>query len=134
MMKMMAMAAVFYGILAQAPGADPLDAYVAWSRGELKAAGLTRKTTDDGSVYWTGVPLVPKNREEAARMMRAVHGPETKTADDVLDALLERKNPPLSRLDLADVVQHLVDARLADLHVPVMLIWGRDDGILPLAY
>jgi len=246
-MRMIAMAAVFFGIAANASGADPLDAYVAWSRGELKAAGLTRKTTDDGSVYWTGgaakgktlvllhgvndqagtwaavvpalsrdyrlivpdlaghgesepktgpiaydvmlarlqtildresagkpiiagnsmggwlamlyalqhpdkverlvledasgmawdmtgVPLLPKNREEAAAMMRAVHGPETKTADDVLDALLNRKNLPLTRLDLADVVQHLVDAHLAEIKVPVSLIWGRDDGILSLAY
>jgi len=247
MMKMVMMAAVFYGVVVQAANADPLDAYVAWSRGELKAAGLTRKMTDDGSVYWsggrsegktlvllhgvndqagtwaavvpalsrdyrliipdlaghgesepktgpityelmlqrlhsilehesvgkativgnsmggwlamlyalkhpekverlvledssgmawdmTGVPLVPTNREEADRMMRAVHGPETKTSDEVLDALLKRKNTPLSRFDLADVMQHFVDARLADLKVPVSLIWGHDDGILPLAY
>lgn len=240
-------AMVIFASMANADRVDPLDAYVAWSRGELKAAGLERKTTGDGSVYWTGgadggktlvllhgvndqagtwaavvpalksdyrliipdlaghgesepksgpitfaltlerlhavlecevvgkatlagnsmggwiamlyalehpekverlvledasglawdmtgVPLVPKNREEAAAMMRAVHGPGTKTPDDLLDAFLSRKNAPLSRFALPDIVQHLVDARLQNLTVPVSIIWGRDDGILSLAY
>jgi pimeloyl-ACP methyl ester carboxylesterase len=91
---------------------------------------------DASGLAWdmTGVPLRPTSREEAAKMMRAVHGPETKTPDDVLDALLARKDPPLSRLALPDVVQHLVDARVKDLKVPVSIVWGRDDGILSLAY
>lgn len=240
---MIVLAAMFFATTAT----DPLDAYVAWSRGELKKAGLARKTTDDGSVYWsggksdgkvlvllhgvndqagtwaavapllardyrlivpdlaghgesepktgaitydlilqrlhavlgaekvtkttlagnsmggwismlyalehperverlvledssgmawdmTGVPLAPANREQAAAMMRAAHGPAVKTPDDVLDALVNRKNTPLSRLSLPDVLQHLLDARFKELKPPVTLIWGRDDGILPLAY
>ena len=227
---------------------DPLDAFVAASREQLKSAGLTCKTTDDGSVYWTGggskesktlvllhgvndqagtwaavvpelkkdfrlivpdlaghgesepktgpimfdnmvaridsilakegagkvtiagnsmggwvamlyafdhadkverlvledssgmawdlsgVPLAPKNREEADKMMKAVHGPETKTPDAVLDALLARKNPPMARIGLQDVMIHLVDARLKELKMPVTILWGRDDGILSLDY
>jgi pimeloyl-ACP methyl ester carboxylesterase len=254
-MMTMLMAAIFLGATVPDKG-DPIDAYIAWSRGELKAAGLARKVTADGSVYWvwepasagsvpakagthtlvllhgvndqagtwaqvvpllksdyrliipdlaghgesepktgtitfaemlkrlhaivaaegsgkaivagnsmggwiamlyalehpekverlvledssgmawdlTGVPLSPKNREEADAMMRAVHGPETKTPDDVLDAFLARKNPPMSRIALPDVVSHLVDARLKDLKVPVTLVWGRNDGILSLKY
>jgi pimeloyl-ACP methyl ester carboxylesterase len=91
---------------------------------------------DSSGLAWDmrGVPLNPKNREEAAAMMRAVYGPETKTPDDVLDALLARKDPPLSRLALPDVVQHLVDARVKDLKIPVTIVWGRDDGILSLDY
>jgi len=80
------------------------------------------------------VPLVPKNREEAAAMMRAVHGPEMKAPDEMLDAFLARKNAPLTRFALPDIVEHLVDSRLKDLKVPVTLIWGRDDGILSLPY
>jgi pimeloyl-ACP methyl ester carboxylesterase len=227
---------------------DPLDAIVAASRDQLKSAGLTRKTTDDGSVYWTGggskesktlvllhgvndqagtwaavvpelkkdfrlivpdlaghgesepktgpimfdnmvarvdailakenaskvtiagnsmggwvamlyafdhadkverlvledssgiawdlsgVPLAPKNREEADKMMKAVHGPETKTPEVVLDALLARKNPPMTRIGLQDVMIHIVDARLKELKMPVTILWGRDDGILSLDY
>jgi pimeloyl-ACP methyl ester carboxylesterase len=244
---MMTMAAVIFAMMAGSTPVDPLDAYVASSREALKTAGLTRKATDGGSVYWTGgaakgktlvllhgvndqagtwaavvpglkndyrlivpdlaghgesepktgaltfdmtlralneildredaqkvtiagnsmggwvamlyaldrparverlvledssgmawnmtgVPLTPKNREEAAAMMRAVHGPDAPTADALLDAFLSRKNPPLSRFGLPDIVMHLVDARLKDLKVPVSLVWGRDDGILSLDY
>lgn len=246
---MMVVALMFLAILPATATVDPLDAYVAASREQLKAAGLTRKVTDDGSVYWTGgveaedaktlvllhgvndqagtwaavvpglksefrlvlpdlaghgesepksgpityagmlaridaivtkeaagkvtlagnsmggwlsilyalehpdkverlvledssgmawdltgVPLVPRNREEADRMMKAVHGPGTKTPDAVLDALLARKNAPMARIGLPDVMANLVDGRLEDLKVPVTIVWGRDDGILPLAY
>ena len=246
-MNMILAAAMIYATMATNANVNPLDAYVAWSRNELKSAGLTRKTTDDGSVYWTGgaekgktlvllhgvndqagtwaqvvpllkndyrliipdlaghgesepksgpisydvilqrlqtildrestgkatlagnsmggwiamlyalqhpdkverlvledssgmawdmtgVPLAPKNREEAAAMMRAVHGPDMKTSDELLDAILARKDPPLSRFALTDVVQHFVDARLGQFKVQVLLIWGHDDAILPLAY
>lgn len=247
MSMMTTMAAVILATTAGADRVNPIDAYVAWSRSQLSAAGLRRKVSDEGSVYWTGgsadaralvllhgvndqagtwaavvpalkkdyrliipdlaghgesepksgpitfgitlqqlhaiveceskgtvtlagnsmggwvamlyalehpqkverlvleapsgmgwdmtgVPLVPTNREEAAAMMRAVHGPEAQTPDDLLDALLSRRNPPLSRFALPDVTSHLVDARLKDLSVPVTLIWGRDDGILSLQY
>jgi pimeloyl-ACP methyl ester carboxylesterase len=87
-----------------------------------------------GMAWPLTVPLFPKNREEAAAMMRAVNGPGDKTPDAVLDAFLARKDLPMSRFMMADVVQHLLDTRLAKLTVPVTLIWGRDDGVLPLAY
>jgi pimeloyl-ACP methyl ester carboxylesterase len=235
------------GMAAGAQQLDPIDTYIAWSRAQLKSAGLTRKVMDDGSVYWTGgakggktlvllhgvndqagtwaavvpllqndyqliipdlaghgesepkrgpitfavilqrleaivnreapakvtiagnsmggwiamlyafehpanverlvledasgmawdmtgVPLRPANRQEAAAMMRAVYGADTKTPDDLLDAFLARKEPPLSRISLPDVVQHLVDMRLKDLKMPVAIVWGRDDGILSLDY
>lgn len=242
---------IFWLLSAPAPvsaNVDPLDAFVATSREQLKSAGLTRKVTADGSVYWTGgsreesktlvllhgvndqagtwaavvpelkkdfrlilpdlgghgesepktgpitfdnmvarvdsiltkeragkvivggnsmggwvailyalehpdkvdrlvledssgiawdlssVPLAPKNREEADRMMKAVHGPAAKTPDAVLDALLVRKNPPMARIALQDVMTHLVDARLNELKMPVTILWGRDDGVLSLAY
>lgn len=247
MNAMVLAAAMFFGATAGAEQVDPIDAYVAWSRGQLQGAGLTRKVTDDGSVYWsggasggktlvllhgvndqagtwaavvpalksdyrliipdlaghgesepksgaitfamtlqrlhaildreaagkvtlagnsmggwvamlyaldhperverlvledasgmawdmTGVPLVPKTREETAAMMRAVHGPDMKAPDDVLDAFLNRKNAPLTRFAVPDIVEHLVDARLKNLKVPVSLVWGRDDGILSLSY
>ncbi|MBK5258079.1 MAG: alpha/beta hydrolase [Thermoanaerobaculia bacterium] len=91
---------------------------------------------DASGMAWplSGVPFYPKNREEAAAMMRALNGPDDKTSDEVLDAFLARKDQPLSRFTLPDVLTHLVDARLSELKMPVTLIWGRDDGILPLAY
>ena len=242
----MLMAAMILAMTAGDPRPDPIETWIRWSREQLTAAGLTRKTTDDGSVYWTGgrtdgktlvllhgvndqagtwaavvrmltpdyrlilpdlaghgesepkegpftyalilqrlhaileresggkvilggnsmggwiatlyaldhpekverlvledgsgmawlvtVSLTPKNRDEAATLMKAVNGPEDKTPEDVLEAMLSRKNPPMSRLVLTDIMQYLIDARLKDLKVPVSIIWGRDDGILPVAY
>ena len=80
------------------------------------------------------VPLLPKNREEAARVMRAVHGPNADTSDATLDALLARKDPQMARVALSDVFANLVDRRLPELKMPVTLIWGRHDGLLPVAY
>lgn len=90
---------------------------------------------DSSGMAWPlTVPLFPKNREEAKAMMRAVNGPADKTPDAVLDAFLARKDLPMSRFMMPDIVQHLLDMRLPKLSVPVTLIWGRDDGVLPLAY
>lgn len=91
---------------------------------------------DASGMAWplSGVPLYPKDREDAAAMMRAVNGPDDKTSDELLDAFLARKDQPLSRFTLPDVLTHLVDARLPELKMPVTLIWGRNDGLLPLAY
>jgi pimeloyl-ACP methyl ester carboxylesterase len=247
MKAMMVAVMMMIGMTLGAASVDPIDAYIAWSRAQLAKDGLTRKTTADGAVYWTGgaangktlvllhgvndqagtwaavvpllardyrliipdlaghgesepksgpitfaamlkqvdaivtseakgkvtvagnsmggwiamlyalehpakverlvledasglawdlskVPLRPTNREEAIALMHAVYGPETKTPDELLDSLLSRKNPPLSRIGLPDVMQHLVDARLKELKVPVAIVWGRDDGILSLDY
>jgi pimeloyl-ACP methyl ester carboxylesterase len=87
-----------------------------------------------GMAWRLNVPLFPKNREEAALVMRAVHGPDADTSEATLDALLARTNTPMSRIALPDAIGHLVDARLAELKMPVTLIWGRHDGLLPVAY
>ena len=242
----MLMAALLFAMLAGENRPNPLESYVAWSRRELAAAGLERRTTGDGSVYWIGgkadgrtlvllhgsndqagtwagtvrmlmtdyrlilpdlaghgeseprngpitfplmlervhaviereakgkvtiggnsmggwlstlyaldhpdrverlvlengsgllwpvtISLMPKTREEAAIAMKAVNGPNDKTPDEVLDALVNRKNPPLARLVLSDILKYLVDSRLQELKMPVTIIWGRLDGILPVAY
>ncbi|MGZ5477332.1 MAG: alpha/beta fold hydrolase [Thermoanaerobaculia bacterium] len=86
-------------------------------------------------MFWRlNVPLYPKTREEAALVMRAVHGPNADTSEATLDALLARKDTPMSRIALPDALAHLVDARLGELKMPITLIWGRHDGVLPVAY
>jgi pimeloyl-ACP methyl ester carboxylesterase len=53
----------------------------------------------------------------------------------MIDALLERAtSSPMLRVAQAGVLQHLLDARLPQLDVPTTLIWGADDGVLPVAY
>jgi pimeloyl-ACP methyl ester carboxylesterase len=89
---------------------------------------------DSSGMAWPlpKVPLLPKNREEMRVALRAVNGAEDKTPDDVIDAMLARKEVPMARV--REVFESLVDARLASLDIPVTLIWGRNDGLLSLEY
>jgi pimeloyl-ACP methyl ester carboxylesterase len=245
-MNLVAIAATVLAMTSDSERPNPIEAFIVWSRGELQRTGLTRKTTDSGSVYWTGgarrgktlvllhgandqagtwalvvpelkrdyrlivpdlaghgesepksgpitfgptvqrldeiikreargkvtiagnsmggwiamlyalehpekverlvledsggmawkatVSLLPTTREGALAAMRAAWGPDYKPSDDLLDALINRKNTPISRMDLGDVLGHILDSRFHELKPPVSLIWGRDDGILPLDY
>lgn len=79
------------------------------------------------------IPLLATNREDADVILRAVHGPRFNAPEWVIDALLERaKDSPMLRI--TETEEHYLDARLASLALPAHLIWGADDGILPLAY
>ena len=92
---------------------------------------------DSSGMMWdlSDVPLFPKNREEALRLMRMVHGPQAKIADAMLDSII-RLAPtlPQARVLQAGILGSLVDGRLASLTMPVTLIWGGHDGLLPRAY
>jgi pimeloyl-ACP methyl ester carboxylesterase len=78
-------------------------------------------------------PLVAGDREEAVTILRAVHGPKYVAQDWVIDSLLARAiDSPMLRLTGA--ADHFVDPRLHELDVPTTLIWGADDGVLPLSY
>jgi pimeloyl-ACP methyl ester carboxylesterase len=78
-------------------------------------------------------PLVARTREEAVPVLRAVHGPNYQPPEWVVDALLERANgSPMLRL--TEVMEHNVEPSLGAIAMPATLIWGADDGVLPLAY
>lgn len=78
-------------------------------------------------------PLVARNREEALTILRAVHGPSFVPQEWVVDALLQRAtDSPMLRL--TEAVEHDVEPRLGEIGVPATLIWGSDDGVLPVAY
>jgi len=80
-----------------------------------------------------GVPLIAQDRETAMTILRAVHGPNFVPQDWVIDALLARAtDAPMLRLDGA--MQNFVDARLSQITAPTSLVWGEDDGVLPLSY
>jgi pimeloyl-ACP methyl ester carboxylesterase len=40
----------------------------------------------------------------------------------------------LARFILADMEPYLMDGRLAEITVPVDLVWGESDGLIPLEY
>jgi len=78
-------------------------------------------------------PLTARDREEAMVVLRAVHGPDVQPKEWVIDALLQRAtDSPMLRF--TEVQEHLIEHRLGELDVPATLIWGANDGVLPLSY
>lgn len=79
------------------------------------------------------VPLVAHTREKAIPILRAVHGPNYQPPEWVIDALLLRATgSPMLRL--TELQEHDIEPRLGEIDLPTMLIWGADDGVLPLSY
>jgi pimeloyl-ACP methyl ester carboxylesterase len=82
-----------------------------------------------------GVPLVASNREEAIKILHAVHGPKAPTPDWAIDTLLEMKDGmPMQRVLASGLLPYFTDARLKDVKVPTKIIWGADDGVVPRSY
>jgi len=80
-----------------------------------------------------GVPLVAKDRETAMTILRAVWGPNYVAQDWVIETLIARSSEsPMLRLD--GIMEHFVDARLPEIKAPATLVWGADDGVVPLSY
>lgn len=79
------------------------------------------------------VPIVAHTREEAIPILRAVHGPHYEPQEWVIEALLQRAHgSPMLRL--TELLEHDIEPRLGELAPPATLIWGADDGVLPLSY
>lgn len=92
---------------------------------------------DASGMAWdmSHVNLFPKNREEAIKVLRLVHGPDTPIADYLVDALLKNASKmPQARVIQAGLIGFLIDPRLKDLTMPVTMIWGAHDGLLPVVY
>jgi len=88
-----------------------------------------------GMAWPLAVPLFPKTREEAISCLRAVHGPSAELADWMIEAMLQRAvSAPATRVVQGGLMAYLLDGRLDKLQVPTTLIWGRDDGLLPILY
>jgi pimeloyl-ACP methyl ester carboxylesterase len=88
-----------------------------------------------GMMWPLSVPLVAANRDDAIKILHAVHGPKAETPEWAIAALLEPNAGELMKRVIAGgVLEYLVDEKLQSLKAPVTLIWGRDDGLLPLAY
>lgn len=85
------------------------------------------------------IGLMPKSREEARRTLDAVLDPSTpRSPNFVLDDLV-RVSPtgPISRLLAAgeeDMSKYLLEDKMATFQLPVDLIWGASDRLVPLDY
>jgi pimeloyl-ACP methyl ester carboxylesterase len=102
------------------------------------ASRVSRLVLEDASgMSWdmSHVPFFPKNRDEAAKLLRLVHGPEAQIPDYLIDAVLKGSSTmPQARVIQAGIMFAIVDSRLHEITTPVTLIWGAHDGLLPIAY
>ncbi len=78
-------------------------------------------------------PPTATTRDTAITLLRAVHGPNYVAPDWAIDAVIARAtSSPMLRV--TEAMQSFVDGRLKDIRVPTTLVWGADDGVLPLDY
>lgn len=82
------------------------------------------------------VKLLPASRAEAAALSAAIRGPHAPAATDAeLDALVTAVAAgPLPRLVAGLRAEDFLETKAAAIDVPVDLIWGADDGVLPPDY
>jgi pimeloyl-ACP methyl ester carboxylesterase len=85
------------------------------------------------------INIMPKDREEARRALDTVLDPSTpRWPNFVLDDLVRVSNTgPISRLRAAgeeDISKYLLEDKLPSFPLPVDLIWGASDRLVPLDY
>jgi len=85
------------------------------------------------------IGIMPKNREEARRAFDATLDPSTpRPPNFMLDDLVRVSNTgPISRLLAAgdaDMSKYLLEDKLAAFQLPVDLVWGASDRLVPLDY
>ncbi len=79
------------------------------------------------------VPLIAQDRDTAVMILQAIYGRNYVPQDWAIDGLLARAaDAPILRL--TELREHLVDNKLVAIDVPTTLIWGEQDGVLPLTY
>lgn len=85
-----------------------------------------------------GLTLTPADRESARRVMAAIRDPGSPPLPDAIldDIVVRGRTGPTARLmqDLPSLMAHLLDGRLGEVTVPVDVVWGAADGLMPLDY
>lgn len=85
-----------------------------------------------------GLTLQPKDRAEARKAIEALRDPGSiRVPDFVLDDVVrEAAKGPIARLAAASdgMEKFVLDGRLAEVTVPVEIVWGASDRMLPLSY
>ena len=85
-----------------------------------------------------GITLLPKDRAEARAAVEKLRDPGSiRVPDFVLDDVVRQAaTGPLARLAATsgEMEPYVLDGRLGGLDVPVELLWGASDQLLPLSY
>lgn len=82
------------------------------------------------------VNMFPTNREEMRATLDALTGPDAPAFPNfVVDDFVRRtKTGSFSRVAKTDLRPYVLDGRLGEIGVPVVLLWGDSDELLPVAY
>jgi len=120
---------------------NSMGAWMAMLYQQRQSHRVTRLILIDGGPIKgaTQIGIMPKDREEARRTMDAVLDPSTSRPPNfVLDDLVRLSNSgPISRLmavGIDDMSKYLLDDQLANVRIPVALLWGESDRLVPLEY
>jgi pimeloyl-ACP methyl ester carboxylesterase len=120
---------------------NSLGAWMAMLYAQKYPRRVTRVILIDGGPirHASEIGIMPKDREEARRALDAVLDPSTpRRPNFVLDDLVRVSNTgPISRLLAAgeeDLSKYLLEDKLASFHLPVDLVWGASDRLVPLDY
>lgn len=85
-----------------------------------------------------GYSLLPRDREEARRLVDGLRDPSSpEIPDSVLDDLVEQSaDGPVARMmgDLAGLDALVLDGKLDGVSDPVDLVWGASDKLMPVSY
>ena len=86
----------------------------------------------------TNVKVSPASREEARATVAATRDPSSPPVPDFLldDIVRNAQRGPLGRFaaTAASMGEYLLDGRLHEVRVPVELLWGESDRLMPLDY
>jgi abhydrolase domain-containing protein 6 len=105
----------------------------------LKVAHLILVNGGAARHDFVGLTLTPANREEARRLFNAMRDPSSPpTPDFVLDDFIRRtRKGPLGQL-MANRKefdsQYFLDGQMSEVSVPVDLLWGESDRLVPVDY
>jgi len=120
---------------------NSLGAWMAMLYAQKQPKRVTRVILiDGGPIKGTSeIGIMPKNREEARKAIDAILDPSTpRRPNFVLDDLVRVSNTgPISRLFAAgeeDMSNYLLEDELASFPLPVDLVWGASDRLVPLGY
>jgi pimeloyl-ACP methyl ester carboxylesterase len=111
-------------MLLAAGGEHPIERLVLVNGGALRGEGR--------------VNLMPADRAEARELMARMRSPESPELPGfVLDDVVRvARTGPIARLSQTadEMGSYLLDGRLDSVQVPVDLLWGADDQVMPLRY
>lgn len=100
---------------------------------------VDRVVVENGAPVVAGIGKVnmfPKNREEMRATLDALMGPDAPAFPSfVVDDLVRRtRTGSFARVAKTDISPYVLDGRLGEIRVPVVLLWGDSDELLPVAY